>query len=227
MNLKEWFPLYSEICNSLSIDPVSDFIASVRLSSMIGPRNIDIPEEFKDREVSIFGPSLNIREATGRNDLIIVADSGIEKFLSIYRRNPDIIVTDLDGGIPLIKRCNEEGTFLFLHVHGDNMHLVREFVPNLNANFICTTQNFPLHNVMNYYGFTDGDRAVFISMAMKASSVTIHGFDFCSPVIKPSIDLERKKKKLKIASSLVSMADREMKSRGLSGVRFFDNNVRV
>ncbi len=227
MNLKQWFPIYTEICNSLSIDPASDFMASVRLSAMIGSRKVCIPEEFKDREFSIFGPALRRYEPVGRHDIIVVADSGIERFLSIYGMNPDIIVTDLDGGIPLIKKCNEEGTFLFIHAHGDNMNLIREFVPGLNSGFICTTQNFPLHNVMNYCGFTDGDRAVFISMAMKAPSVTIHGFDFSSPVIKTSLDSERKMKKLKIAESLISMADREMKLAGLSGVSFFNKNIRL
>ncbi|MCL4438976.1 MAG: DUF115 domain-containing protein [Candidatus Thermoplasmatota archaeon] len=225
MNIREWLPIYSGICQELSINPADDFLSSVRLSAILDQRPPKIPQELMGKEVSIFGPALKKYEELKSNELTVVADSGIGAFLSIYRRNPDIIVTDLDGDISMIKRCSAEGTLLFVHSHGDNMGAIHDVVPTIEGNIIGTTQNFPLHNIRNYFGFTDGDRSVFIAMALKACSITIHGFDFASPAVKESTRMDRKKEKLKIAERLVSIADSEMRSAGLPGISFSGNNI--
>ena len=49
-----------------------------------------------------------------------------------------------------------------------------------------TTQAQPIGNLYNFGGFTDGDRALFLAVALGASQITLAGMDFGDIVTKYS-----------------------------------------
>lgn len=162
------------------------------------------------------GPSLekNIEKLNEldifKNKIInIVANGAITALINnnIY---PHISVTDLDGNINDLIKANERGTINFVHAHGDNIPLLKENVPKFNK-IIGTTQTKKFEKVLNFGGFTDGDRGVFIAEFLGAKAIFLIGFDFGDIVgkySKPNMKKdyfasEIKIKKLKIAKLLI------------------------
>jgi len=74
-------------------------------------------------------------------------------------------------------QADKMGSIMVVHAHGDNVNLLRNLVPKMK-NCIGTTQVKPLHNVYNFGGFTDGDRAVFLANEFKAKTIVLIGMDF-------------------------------------------------
>ena len=218
MNLREWFILYREISETLHIDMRMDFISSLKLSSILRNSQQVIPKGFYGRNISIFGPAeINAISEQWKSDLTIVADSALKQFLgNNENRAPDIIVTDLDGSPDDIRNSALRGTTVFVHAHGDNIKKIESLVPHIRGNIIGTTQNYPLHNVSNFFGFTDGDRSAFIAMMLRPESVRFFGFDFKTPQTKPGVDMEIKRKKLRIAEMLIKKAETIGKEAGIS-----------
>ena len=222
MNLREWLPVYRDISATLHIDQRTDFISSLKLSAMLGNAEQEIPERFYGRNISIFGPSeINGLSDLWKTDLTIIADSALKQFLEHNEKKPpDIIVTDLDGSSEDIRNCASQGTIVFIHAHGDNIEKIERIVPSIKGNIIGTTQNYPLHNVSNFFGFTDGDRSAFIALTLRPKSVRFFGFDFSRPQPKPGVNLELKMKKLKIAEMLIFKAQNIAQKDGISGFFF-------
>ncbi|MCL4342193.1 MAG: DUF115 domain-containing protein [Candidatus Thermoplasmatota archaeon] len=218
MNLREWFVLYREISEALHIDTRMDFISSLKLSSILLNSEQVIPVGFYGRNISIFGPArINCSSDQLKSDLTIIADSALKQFLeNNENRAPDIIVTDLDGSLEDIRNSALNGTTVFVHAHGDNIKKIERIVPSIKGNIIGTTQNYPLHNVSNFFGFTDGDRSAFIAMMLRPKSVRFFGFDFKRPQPKPGVDMNIKMKKLKIAEMLIGKAGNIAKEAGTS-----------
>ena len=77
----------------------------------------------------------------------------------------------------LLIKLERSGCILVLHAHGDNIDRVKAVVPKLSR-FVATTQVKPFDRVYNFFGFTDGDRAVLIAKRLGAKSVKLVGFDF-------------------------------------------------
>jgi hypothetical protein len=90
---------------------------------------------------------------------------------------------------------------MIVHAHGDNVNLIRNLVPKMK-NCIGTTQVKPLHNVYNFGGFTDGDRAVFLASEFKAKNIVLVGMDFGGKIGRYS-KTKIKDEKLKIAKMTV------------------------
>ena len=162
------------------------------------------------------GPSLedNIKYVKEKKiiksqDVIIAAD-GATKALEISEMMPDIIVTDLDGDIPALKRANKRGAIIVIHAHGDNIPNIREYANEFKMK-IGTVQIKPFGLLKNFGGFTDGDRAVFLAEHFNASKISLLGFDFGEIVGKYSKKdhendfkaSEIKKIKLEIARYLI------------------------
>jgi len=80
---------------------------------------------------------------------------------------------------------NREGTIAVVHAHGDNMPLLRHWVPRLPGPVVGTTQAAPLPHVHNFGGFTDGDRAVFAADHLGAARIAIIGFDLDDTRVDP------------------------------------------
>jgi uncharacterized Rossmann fold enzyme len=89
---------------------------------------------------------------------------------------------------------------------------VEKYTPKL-VNIMGTTQSKPLSHVYNFGGFTDGDRCVFLAMALEAQVIILSGMDFGKIVTHYSrpdqedgpADLV-KEKKLKWAKKLMEWA---------------------
>ena len=98
--------------------------------------------------------------------VVIAADGATEMCLDVGII-PDFVVTDLDGNYQSLIRAHLEGSIMVIHAHGDNIDKISSQVPYF-SNAIGTTQNFPLNNVYNFGGFTDGDRSVSLAVEFLA-----------------------------------------------------------
>ncbi|MBO6123414.1 MAG: DUF115 domain-containing protein [Methanobrevibacter sp.] len=158
------------------------------------------------------GPSLKdhikvLKEDYDLRDYVLVAADGATTALIEERIVPDIVATDLDGKLDDILLANIRGANIIVHAHGDNTDRIASVTPFFN-NVLGTTQSQPIGNLYNFGGFTDGDRALFLAVALGASQITLAGMDFGDVVTKysrPNIETETaraddfKKKKLKYA----------------------------
>ena len=163
------------------------------------------------------GPSLKehiifLKENYDLKDYVLVSADGATTALIEERLVPDIVSTDLDGNIDDILLANLRGANIVVHAHGDNLDAVVKFTPFFN-NVLGTTQAQPVGNVYNFGGFTDGDRAIFLAVALGAREITLAGMDFGDIVTKysrPNIPTdvaeadEFKKKKLVYAEELTN-----------------------
>ena len=161
------------------------------------------------------GPSLKdhiieLKENYDLKDYVLVSADGATTALIEERICPDIVATDLDGNIDDILLANLRGANIAVHAHGDNLDAVIKFTSFFN-NVIGTTQAQPVGNIYNFGGFTDGDRAIFLAVALGASEITLAGMDFGDIVTeysRPNLesDLAKaddfKKKKLMYAERL-------------------------
>ena len=105
----------------------------------------------------------------------IVAD-GATRALIENNLKANIVVTDLDGDISVLKRVGKTNTVMVVHAHGDNLeklYLAKNF-----KNCIGTTQAKPFGKIHNFGGFTDGDRCVFLANHFKAKKIILFGMDF-------------------------------------------------
>ena len=161
------------------------------------------------------GPSLKehvkfLKENYDLKDYVLISADGATTALIEERISPDIVATDLDGNMDDILLANLRGTNIAVHAHGDNLDAVVKYTPFF-SNVIGTTQAQPVGNIYNFGGFTDGDRAIFLAVALGASEITLVGMDFGDIVTRYSrpnlkTDLaeadEFKKKKLMYAARL-------------------------
>ena len=169
------------------------------------------------------GPSLKehvkfLKENYDLKDYVLISADGATTALIKERISPDIVATDLDGNMDDILLANLRGANIAVHAHGDNLVAVVKYTPFF-SNVIGTTQAQPVGNIYNFGGFTDGDRAIFLAVALGASEITLAGMDFGDIVTRYSrpnlkTDLaeadEFKKKKLMYAARLTQwIADNE------------------
>ncbi|HLH85824.1 MAG TPA: 6-hydroxymethylpterin diphosphokinase MptE-like protein [Thermoplasmataceae archaeon] len=210
MNLEAWFTIYRKLCSDLHIDTKSDFMSSVTLSRLLGGRSsASVLDGFRKRRFEVIGnaPEINLKGICS-DSVIIVADSALPRVLDAGLF-PHIIVTDLDGDPEGAVECSRKGAVIVVHAHGDNVNLLRQYVPILSGSIVGSTQNYPLKNIYNFFGFTDGDRAAFLANFLNASSITLRGFDFQN-ARSGHESAERKRQKLKWAEYLLSLLNSEM-----------------
>jgi len=143
---------------------------------------------------------------------------------------PDVIITDLDGIVEDQLDANSRGAILVVHAHGNNKDKVKKYVPELKGCVIGTMQATPkaFDNLVNFGGFTDGDRAVFIADEFSAKNILLIAFNFKEPTRKkpngtpmPAPEEEdpamaEKLRKLTWANVLIAMLDN-------NSIRFFDD----
>ena len=138
---------------------------------------------------------------------VLVAADGATTALIEQKIAPDIVATDLDGNLDDILLANFRGANIAIHAHGDNIDKIAKLTTFFTS-VIGTTQAQPIGNLYNFGGFTDGDRAMFLSVALEASEITLAGMDFGDIVTRysrPKIEGELaeaddfKKKKLRYA----------------------------
>lgn len=204
MDMSEWEPLYEEILKDFGYSRSEDEASARLLKTLM--QNADLIDdediEFTDEAVVVGPASPNLDGLIGRT---VVAAGSATECLMRGGIVPDIVVTDLDGDIKCQIYASEKGAITFIHAHGDNADLIREYAKRFTGPVVLTTQSRPDNVIRNYGGFTDGDRAVCMLRTLGVRTVELRGFDFENPVQKDGTDMDAKRRKLKWAQRIISM----------------------
>lgn len=209
IDLAFWMPIYLSIAERLGLDVEADRCATKVMDALMrGKRDLtDFLEDLiRGERVLVLGNGPSLREVHPRDEIVIAADAAAYNYFLLTGREPQVIVSDLDGPPEILRM----GAVKVVHAHGDNMHRLLSLVPGLEE-LVATTQVEPTTRVHNFGGFTDGDRAVFLACAAGASSIRLAGFDLGSVSeydIRSGKDIARKMEKLKIAGELIGVAMR-------------------
>ena len=207
IDLSFWLPIYFRIAERLNLDVESDRYATHVMDSLMrGKRDLvdSLEDIIKGEEVLVLGNGPSLRGIY--HDLVIAADAAAHSYFTLTGREPQVIVSDLDGPPEILKM----GALKVIHAHGDNLERLIMVVPRLDG-LVATTQVEPTARVHNFGGFTDGDRAVFLACAAGARAIRLAGFDLDSISDYDLIagkNIARKLEKLKIAGELLRIAIR-------------------
>lgn len=185
-NFETWEPYYQRILEYFSFDQARDEEAARLLAALLPRDDVALLEgQARDKVVTVAGnaPRLD-QEMEKRTGTLWAADAAAERFYT-RRIRPDAVFTDLDGATDAFLEMNRQGTIMIIHAHGDNIPLLRRWVPRFSGSMVGTTQSRPLPHVHNFGGFTDGDRAVFTAHALGAREVLIIGFDLDDTRVDP------------------------------------------
>lgn len=214
-----WEKYYKEILDDFGFSRENDEESAKLLDEILSTEGCLTLEElseivgFSDKYI-VFGagPSLKehvqlLKKDYDLKDYVLVAADGATTALIEEKVAPDIVATDLDGRLDDILLANIRGANIIIHAHGDNIDKIARLTPFFN-NVLGTTQAQPVGNLYNFGGFTDGDRALFLAVALGASQITLAGMDFGDIVTRysrPNIETatakadDFKKKKLRYA----------------------------
>lgn len=189
MKTEEWEPHYSEILDYFGFSREDDERAAAVLAKLLPRDDIDLLRQaIEGKDCVVCGNaktlSRDVRATDFSGAVVIAADAAARVLLHCGVR-PGVIVSDIDGMDDDFLEMNEQGTILVLHAHGDNIPLVRAWVPKVTGPLVGTTQATPLVHVHNFGGFSDGDRCVFCAHELGASSVRLIGFDLDDAAVDP------------------------------------------
>jgi uncharacterized Rossmann fold enzyme len=185
-NFDEWEPYYQQILEYFSFDRAKDEEAARLLEDLLHRDDLALLDrQARGRVVTVAGNAPCLDQDIGKlKGILWAADAAAER---LYTHDiwPDAVFTDLDGATEVFLEMNQEGTIIVIHAHGDNMPLLRHWVPRFTGPLVGTTQSRPLLHVHNFGGFTDGDRAVFAAHALEAREVCIIGFNLDDIQVDP------------------------------------------
>jgi uncharacterized Rossmann fold enzyme len=186
MNYELWEPHYSEIVEYFGFDRAGDEEAAQLLSTLLDRDNLlSLASLTECNDVTVCGNAPCLKDELGKVTGIIFAADAAAEVLDTHGIRPDAIFTDLDGATDRFIELNKEGTIIVIHAHGDNIPLLRHWVPRFNGKVVGTTQAAPLPHIYNFGGFTDGDRAVFAADELGAAHITLAGFDLDDKNVEP------------------------------------------
>ena len=189
MKPEVWDEYYVRILDYFGFSREDDEEAARLLSSILPGNDISLlTNTISGSDIIVAGnaPSLpdDIKKTDFEGKVVIAADAAAR----VMKKGgviPNIVFTDLDGLDDDVLEMNEAGTILAVHAHGDNMPLVKSWVPKMKGPVVGTTQSTPLENVYNFGGFSDGDRGVFAAYELGAKSVSLIGFDLDDKSVDP------------------------------------------
>jgi uncharacterized Rossmann fold enzyme len=207
-------PIYGRICSDFGFDPAKDIECARTLASLLGGRGLEALEKVRTgfpKKVLVCGGSPQLADELSSiavEDFVVAADSATT-VLAEAEIEVGMIVTDLDGIVEDQMEMNSDGVPVFVHAHGDNMPAISKYFPKFSGAVVGTCQCPPPQGLVNFGGFTDGDRAACISAALGASTVMLAGFDFENPSEKPGKVREVKLRKLRWAKEILDELSRE------------------
>ena len=186
MDFAAWEPHYREILDYFGFDRAGDEEAARLLASLLECDNLlSLASIVDGNEVTVCGNAPCLKDELEKIAGIVFAADAAAEVLDSHGIFPDAIFTDLDGADNRFIELNQEGTIVVIHAHGDNMPMLRHWVPRFPGKVVGTTQATPLPHVYNFGGFTDGDRAVFAAEELGASQVHLVGFDLDDKDVDP------------------------------------------
>ncbi len=173
MKLEDWFlrfyyPIVSEFGYSVAEDAESTRV----LAEVAELESFNILKKFEGRKAYVIGNAPGKVELSYTDEELVITAG---KAVLNYDGKIDIHVTDLDEGFRALCKIADEAV-LIVHAHGDNVRLVKDYLPSLGK-VIGTTQYMPFGRIVNPCGFTDGDRAALIASSF-ARDVELVNFDF-------------------------------------------------
>ena len=184
-----WEKYYTEILDDFGFSRQNDEASARLLDEILSVEGCLTLEDLKEivgfsDKYIVFGagPSLKkhvefLKQNYDLRDYVLVAADGATTALIEQKIAPDIVATDLDGNLDDILLANFRGANIAIHAHGDNIDKIAKLTTFFTS-VIGTTQAQPIGNLYNFGGFTDGDRAMFLSVALEASEITLAGMDF-------------------------------------------------
>jgi hypothetical protein len=186
MKFEVWEPYYRDILEYFGLDQAQDEEAARLLATLMTRDNIQSLTDLAfGNDITVCGNAPCLKDELEKiRDVIFAADAAAEV---LYENGivPDAVFTDLDGATDQLLDLNESGTVVVIHAHGDNMSLLRYWVPRFKGPVVATTQSAPVKNVYNFGGFSDGDRAVFAADELGAAHIAIIGFDLDDTNVDP------------------------------------------
>ena len=186
MRFADWEPHYTAILEYFGFEREADEVAAHQLGVLADRDDVGLLEALiQDRMVTVCGNAPCLAEELDQVEgTVLAADAAAEVLVSRGIR-PDAVFTDLDGATDLFVDLSRQGTVMVVHAHGDNIPLLRHWVPLLTGPLVATTQAAPLPSVHNFGGFTDGDRAAFAADELGAAQIRIIGFDLTDRNVDP------------------------------------------
>ena len=172
-DIEWWWGFQEEISEQFDFSKDREEVAA-RLVSDTKQKISLIKERIEDKDLILLGAGLK-KETIIPNKNVIVADGALRACLE-QGITPSIVVTDLDGYIPDILYASEKGSEIVLHAHGDNMARVFQYILELGPN--CITTTYPSASSSCWGGFTDGDRALMMTLSLNCNTVKMVGFDY-------------------------------------------------
>ena len=207
MEFAEWNPVYERVLADFGFDREGDERARDVLAELVGPDTVDPDRiDVRGKTVAVAGAGPSLRDELDRvesADAAFAASSAAD-VLREAGVDVDLVVTDLDGTPETARTMASEGTPVAVHAHGDNVPAMREWVPRFDvAHVLPTTQAEPRGPVVNFGGFTDGDRTAFAADHLGAARLTFAGWDFDDPSVS-----SEKARKLGWAARLLRWLER-------------------
>jgi len=213
MDFSEWQKYYLEIVNVFGFDIGQDVDAAMLLVDLVKGKDIvsveKVRQKIEGRDVYVFGGAGTLEKhlETYRFPGTLIAADGATTALVKKKMVPDLIVSDLDGKVEDQVAMNKKGAIMLPHAHGDNMPALKKWVPKFKGPILPTCQVAPPEPLVNFGGFTDGDRAVFLADHFKAKNIYLAGFDFEGKDSAFKTMDKAKLKKLDWAHVLIAMLD--------------------
>ena len=172
-DIEWWWGFQDRISGQFGFSRTREDVAS-RLASRVFTPKGDISDRIKDRDLVIVGAGINSFTDIPESALV-VADGALRACLE-RRIMPEFIVTDLDGYVSDVIWASEHGSKVIVHGHGDNLAALYQYSSHIRP--ICVTSTYPSAGTSCWGGFTDGDRALMMSLSLGCKSVQLVGFDF-------------------------------------------------
>ncbi|MDI3507800.1 MAG: 2-amino-4-hydroxy-6-hydroxymethyldihydropteridine diphosphokinase [Methanomicrobiaceae archaeon] len=187
MRFEDWEPHYTAILEYFGFEREADEEAARVLAELAGGRDdIALLEALiGGRNVTVCGNAPSLPAELDRIEGTVLAADAAAEVLAGHGVRPDAVFTDLDGATDIFIDLSRQGTVMVVHAHGDNIPLLRHWVPRIPGPLVATTQAAPIPGVHNFGGFTDGDRAVFAAREFGAVDVRIIGFDLADRDVDP------------------------------------------
>ncbi|MCQ2376625.1 MAG: DUF115 domain-containing protein [Methanocorpusculum sp.] len=209
MNFAVWEPYYIRILDYFGFSREDDERAAELLSSLLTRDDFPLlTERIAGKHIVVAGNAPCLADDAKKTDFTghtIIAADAAARTLANCGIIPDIVFTDLDGLDDDVLVLNKKGTLLAVHAHGDNIPLLKSWVPKIEGPVIGTTQSAPFRNIYNFGGFSDGDRCVFAAYELGAADVSLIGFDLDDKSVDPV-----KHGKLQIARKLLHLAGHDI-----------------
>ena len=199
MRYEDWEPHYRRILDFFGFDPDNDDEAAHFASGLSSEDDLFLLKDACSwKVVTVCGNAPCLKDEMHLIEGTVIAADAAADLLYKHGIRPDVVFTDLDGCEDSFIEMNSEGTIMVVHAHGDNIPLLKKWIPLFEGPLVLTTQGKPFGNVHNFGGFTDGDRAIFAAKELGASKIQILGFDLDDCSVNPV-----KRGKLMIARDLL------------------------